>query len=60
MWVVRVRLNSDNELVCDEKEKQSIVLNNEHVFGMLEYATNKLIVTVHPNVVILITNWAVC
>ena len=55
--MVRIRLNERYELTYDKEAKQSTLLSQEVVYGLLEYAPNKLVVTTHPNKLIIIDNW---
>ena len=56
-WILRVALKEDSSLVYDKEEMQSVILMGEHVFGMVEYAANKLLITTYPNIAMIVSDW---
>ena len=59
-WVLRAKLNEKYELIYDEEENHSVILNKEIVWGIYEYAKNKLVITTYPNVVLIVHDWKQC
>ena len=57
-WLCRVVLNEKNELSL-VSTKESVLLNNEAVPGLLEYMPDKIIATLHPKSILIIEDWAV-
>ena len=58
-WICRFKLNEagDNFEVIN-KATESILIKNEAILFMLEYAQDKLFVTVFKRCIFLIDNWA--
>ena len=55
---MRVKLNPDGDFVQEKKDENSIFIYYEHTDAILEYAPNKMIVSLTPNVYLFIDNWA--
>ena len=55
---MRVKLDSDGVLVQEKKDENSIFIYYEHTEAILEYAPNKIIASLTPNVFLFIDNWA--
>ena len=58
-WICRFKLTEDGtSLEVLNKETESILLKHEVIFFILEYAKNKLFMTVQHTWMFLIDNWA--
>ena len=56
-WVARCTLDDNDEMVCKEPGKNSIVLEGASVNSMLEFAQNKLILHLDPTDLLIVHDW---
>ena len=58
-WICRFKLTEDGKsLEVLNKETESILIRNEIIYFIIEYAKNKLFMTVERTWMFLIDNWA--
>ena len=55
-WVASCLLDEMNELSIANKQK-SMLLHNESVDGIFEYAANKIVITLFPKDILVLDNW---
>ena len=56
-WLMKVKLNKKGQLEQDDKRNNSIFMWYEWPEGLLEYAPEKLIVTLRPSSFLFIEGW---
>ena len=59
-WLMRCSLNQQNlSIGCDNKKENSLLIDQEYVASILEYAQNQIIVHVKPTDLLIVNCWKV-